>query len=192
MDTLKQRLTKRPPKNGKFYLIAIDGRGGSGKTELLKHIEALLPGFVMINGDDYFEPVEDSIAWGDFNDERFIKDVIEPLKAGETVLRYRPYDWHAEPHISEKTLKITKGVCIERSFVFDFELDWDLKIWVEVLGDISRERGIARDDMPRERAEKQWREVWQPKEDAHIKKHNPMETADIVIDGTKPFDEQLM
>jgi uridine kinase len=188
---LKGRITKNPPKNGKYYVIAIDGRGGSGKTTLLKYVATLLPDFIMIYGDDYFEPTTDTIAWGTFNNERFIADVITPVKNGSKTINYKPYDWHAEPHIRGKKLQITQGICIERSFSFAFDLNWDLKIWVETPSDTSSERGMARDRMPREQAEKQWKEVWQPKEDAYYKEVSPLETADIIIDGTKPFEEQI-
>jgi uridine kinase len=184
-------IQQNPPKNGKFYIIAIDGRGGAGKTTLLKYIAKLLPNFIMLNGDDYFEPDDTTIAWGSFNDERFSKDVIAPLRNGEMTLNYRPYNWHAKPHISEKKITITKGICIERSFSFSFDVDWDLKIWVETPSDIALERGQVRDEMPLEEGLKIWTEVWKPKEDIHIKKINPLKTADIVIDGTKPFESQL-
>ncbi len=186
-----EKLKSKPPKNGRFYTIAIDGRGGSGKTEFANFLRKLLPDFVFLNGDDYFEPTPDSIAWGAFNDARFSDDVIKPLKQGETKIAYRPYNWHKEPHISKKVIKIEKGICVERSFSFGFGLDWDLKIWVEAPSKISLQRGLERDNMPRKQALKTWNEVWQPMEDAHIKRLNPLETADIVVDGTKPFKDQL-
>ncbi len=188
---LKDHLIQNPPKNGKFYIIAIDGRGGSGKTTLLKYIATLLPDFITLNGDDYFEPTPGAVAWGAFNDERFITDVIAPLKLRHNTITYRPYDWHTKPHITEKNLTITTGICIERSFIFGFNLDFDLKIWIETSSDISLKRGLDRDKMLRERAVKAWGEVWQPKEDAHIAAQDPLKTADIVIDGTKPFETQI-
>src|SRR3989344_8431711 len=84
------------PKNGRFFTIAVDGRGGSGKTVFAEYLKKHLPDFVFLNGDDYFEPVEGQIVWGNFNDKRFKENVIEPLKHGNTFV-YRPYDWHKEP-----------------------------------------------------------------------------------------------
>lgn len=72
-----------------------------------------MPGFVVLNGDDYFEPVADPIVWGKFIDDRFAHDVIKPLKAGNR-FNYRPYDWHADPHITEQNIEVTKGFCLER------------------------------------------------------------------------------
>ncbi len=189
---LKKLVFKKPPKNRKFYLIAIDGRGGSGKTTLLKYVGTLLPNFVLIYGDAYFEPTTDTIAWGAFNDKRFIADVINPLKKGATTLMYRPYDWDKKPPISEKKINVAEGVVIERSFSFSFDLEWDLKIWVETPPDIALERGQVRDEMPLEEGLKAWLEVWKPQEDAHSKKIKPLKSADTVIDGTQPFEEQLV
>lgn len=116
-ERLQTFLKTHQPKNGKFFLIAIDGRGGSGKSTLAEYLKSLLPDFTFTNGDDYFEPVEAQIVWGEFNDKRFIDDVIAPLKQASTTIAYRPYNWHAEPHITEQTIKIDKGICIERCFV---------------------------------------------------------------------------
>lgn len=188
---LKDKIYKNPPKNGKYYLIAIDGRGGAGKTTLTEYIAKLIPEFTVINGDDYFEPDDSTIAFGSFNDERFFHDVIKPLQEGKTELPYRPYSWHTDPHITDKPLTITKGVIIERSFSFLFELDYDLKIWVQTLAQLALQRGQERDEMPLEQGYRSWKEVWQPQEDAHFEKVKPLETADIIIDGTKPFEQQM-
>ena len=91
------------PKNGRFFTIAIDGRGGSGKSTFAELLKTKLPDFTVLNGDDYFEPIKDPIVWGEFNDERFTQDVLQPLKRGNAFV-YRPYDWHAEPHIVEEKI----------------------------------------------------------------------------------------
>ena len=130
MLNIQTFLTTNQPKNGRYFTIAIDGRGGSGKTSFAELLKIQLPDFVVLNGDDYFEPIEDPIVWGEFNDERFASDVIQPLKFGNSFI-YRPYDWYANPHITERKIRITKGFILERCYAFRFDLDWDLKIWVE-------------------------------------------------------------
>lgn len=182
-------LAARKPKNGRFFTIAIDGRGGSGKSTFAELLKAELSGFVVLNGDDYFEPGDDPIVWGDFNDERFAHDVIEPLKT-QNSFTYQPYDWHADPHITEKNIQVTEGFCLERCYAFKFNLDWDIKIWVETPKEICLERGIAREHMPKDRVLAAWN-IWQQQEDGYIRDFKPQEKADIVIDGTKPFEEQL-
>ncbi|HUD05412.1 MAG TPA: hypothetical protein VMR18_00610 [Candidatus Saccharimonadales bacterium] len=189
---LKEKILSKTPKNGKYYLVAIDGRGGAGKTTLTKYMSSLLPDFIFINGDGYFEPTPNSVAWGEFNNERFELEVIEPLRNGKNKIAYRPYNWHKKPPITERIINIDKGICIERSFIFSFDLDWDLKIWLETPPGVALERAQVRDQMPLEQGLKAWLEVWQPMEDKHINKIKPLETADIVINGTRPFEEQIL
>lgn len=179
------------PKNGKFYIVAIDGRGGAGKTTLTEYISNLLPDFTIINGDGYFEPTPNKVAWGEFNDERFTVDVINPLKEGRASFTYKPFDWHSKPHVKEQKIVIDKGICIERSFILSFDLDCDLKIWIQTFEQLALDRAQERDQMPLEQGLKAWKEVWQPLENEHFKKIRPLETADIVIDGTKPFETQI-
>ncbi len=150
-----------------------------------------MPNFTVINGDDYFEPDDTTIAFGYFNDERFIKDVINPLSEGRRTFAYHPYDKEANPPIGEETLKIDGGVIIERSFSLSFNLDWDLTIWVETPQQLALDRSQERDEMPLDEGLEQWEVVWKPKEEAHFNKVKPLETADIVIDGTKSFSEQV-
>lgn len=188
---LKQKIYGNKPKNGKYYIVAIDGRGGAGKTTLTEHIAKLLSEFTVLNGDEYFEPDDNTIAFGAFNEERFEKEVLEPLRNGETDFTYHPYDWHKKPNLQEKELHITKGIIIERSSSFAFDLDYDLKIWVETPAKLALQRGQERDEMPLEQGYRSWKEVWQPQEDAHFSKYKPLETADIVIEGTKSFEDQL-
>ncbi|MCA9347942.1 hypothetical protein KC867_00870 [Candidatus Saccharibacteria bacterium] len=188
---INEKILSQPPRNGKFYLIAIDGRGGAGKTTLTEYIAKLLPEFTILNGDEYFEPAKNTIAFGAFNEERFEREVLEKLRNNEATFTYHPYDWHKKPHLQDKELNITRGIIIERSSSFAFKLDYDLKIWVETPAKLALQRGQERDEMPLEQGYRSWKEVWQPQEDAHFEKYRPLETADIVIDGTMPFDEQL-
>lgn len=188
---LKNKVYKNKPKNGKFYIIAVDGRGGAGKTTLTEYIAKLLPGFTILHGDEYFEHVEDTIAFGAFNDERFEKEVLKRIRNGETSFTYYSYDWHKEPHLQAKVLNISEGVVIERSSSFAFNLDYDLRIWVETPARLALQRGQERDEMPLEQGYRSWKEIWKPQEDAHFQKYRPLETADIVIDGTNPFEAQL-
>jgi uridine kinase len=187
---LKHTLLSRPPKNDKFYIVAIDGLDGSGKSTLIKYLPDILAGFEFINGDDYFEPTPDGETFGSFNEDRFNQDVISPLKLAETSFAYRPYDWHAEPHISERKVSIGRGICIERCRSFLFELDFDLKIWVETPKEVRFERVISRDAMPRDEIEAALN-IWQQQGEEFIAKIKPLESADIIIDGTQPSEAQL-
>ena len=191
MVKIKKQIYKQPPKNGKYYIVVVDGRGGAGKTTLTEYIETLLPNFSLLNGDEYFEPDDNTIAFGSFNEERLEKEVLSQLREGKSEFIYYPYRWGEKKPMSEKKLQIAEGIIIERSGSFAFNLDYDFKIWVETPARLALQRGQERDEMPLEQGYRSWKEVWQPKEDAHFRKVKPLETANIVIDGTKPFEKQL-
>jgi uridine kinase len=190
--SLNDQLNTSPPKNGKYYIVAIDGRGGSGKSSLSKYIQTFLGDYCYICGDNYFEPIAHPVAWGGYNEERFQEDVLRPLAEAKTTIDFRPYDWDHEPHIKDQPFNITRGVFIDRCYSFSFDLEYDLKIWVETPRQVALERGVHRSIMPKERAEKVWSELWKPMEDKYIELTKPTEIADIVIDGTKSFEIQLV
>ncbi len=189
---IKAAILVNPPKNGKYYVVAIDGRGGAGKTTLSKYLQNLLPAFKLICGDDYFEPITHPIAWGGYNEERFYNDIIKPIQAVSTEIDYRPYDWDNEPHFKDQIISITEGVFIDRCYSFSFDLDYDFKIWVETPRDLTLNRGVDRSTMPKDKAELVWRQLWKPMEDRYISDIKPLETSDLVIDGNKPFEQQAI
>ncbi len=188
---INELLNSHKPKNGKFYIVAIDGRGGAGKSNLGKYLTGVLHDFLIINGDDYFEPVENQVVWGAFNNERFIEDVIDPIQSSSKFL-FRPYNWNSGPRYLDMPKTIKRGICIERCYSFEFDIDWDLKIWVETPKDICRQRGMARETMPKDRVRLAWETVWQPRETDYIEKTHPQEIADIIVYGTKPFEDQIV
>lgn len=77
-------------------VIAIDGKSGTGKSHLSRLIEACA-GVSTIHMDDFFLPKEKrtkeryEMAGGNVDSERFIEDVIIPLKRGMP-FSYRPFD----------------------------------------------------------------------------------------------------
>ena len=89
---------ERSAHNGEYPTIAIDGPGGSGKSEVGRWLKKLLPNFVLLEGDDYFEPLTDLPPGmrGGFNVERFMLDVGHSLQRGGRALSYRPYSWRIQ------------------------------------------------------------------------------------------------
>ena len=77
-------------------VIAIDGKSGTGKSHLSRLIEACA-GVSTIHMDDFFLPKEKrtkeryEMAGGNVDSERFIEDVIIPLKRGMP-FSYRPFE----------------------------------------------------------------------------------------------------
>jgi uridine kinase len=188
---LYEQLLAKPPKNELFYSVAVDGRGGSGKSSLIEYLCQLLPSFDLMNGDDYFEPVESDIVWGAFNDARFVDEVIKPLQTGRT-FSYMPYIWDAGGLQSPVEVAVKSGIVIERCFSFGMPIDWDLKIWVETPADVCLTRGIDRELLPTDQVLRAWQGEWQPREDEYIARLDPVRMADIVLNGELDFAQQLV
>ena len=178
------------PKNGEYVTIAIDGRGASGKSALAEFLNTELDGFMVINGDDFFEPHAHEITWGGFNEERFRDEVLLPVKLGLREFTIRPFDFPHGELASPKQLKIVRGVIIERCFTFKLPIEWDFRIWVETPKEVCLMRGLQREGAKilGERASAAWSQVWQPREDRYIEESSPMHISDYIVDGTQPFE----
>lgn len=185
------RLMVGPPRNGAFHTIAVDGRGGSGKSTLAAFLHDARPELTLVNGDDYFEPVESDTVWGAFNEGRFLRDVVEPLAVG-SVFTHQPYEWASRGLLAPETRTVSAGVLVERCFSFALPVAWDVRIWVETPAPVCLARGLAREHLPREDVLRAWREEWQPREIAYIADHEPARTAHLVVDGERPFEEQVL
>lgn len=186
-------LAARPPRNGEYYTIAIDGRGASGKSELATWLGSRLDGFAVVHGDDYFEPHDDPVTWGDFNEERLDAEVLLHVRHGVRIIAFRPYDFPNGAVGPERTIPVERGLIFERWFALSLDAQWDLTLWVETPPQVCLERGLARDGSVAlgERARLAWETVWQPREAAYIQKTQPQDHVDIVIDGTSAFELQL-
>ncbi|MGH3426696.1 MAG: hypothetical protein ACRDQZ_03895, partial [Mycobacteriales bacterium] len=68
---------------------------------------------------------------------------------------------------------------------------WDLKLWVETPREVCLSRGLALEHLPPDRVLRVWRDIWQPREEEYIDEVHPIQTADIVIDGTAPIEDQI-
>jgi uridine kinase len=184
----------RVPINGAYPTICIDGRGASGKTTLADFLGANLDGFTVVHGDDYFEPHDDPITWGDFNEPRFDTDVLSPVRAGDHDIALRPFDFPSGHIGAEQLLTIREGVLVERWFGMSLNVLWDITIWVHTPAEICLERGLRRPGAVAlgERARLAWETVWQPREERYIQATAPVGAADYVADGTVPFDDQFI
>lgn len=83
-------------KERKRVVVAIDGKSGTGKSHLARLIEACA-GVSTIHMDDFFLPKEKrtaeryATAGGNVDSERFLTEVIHPLKSGMP-FSYRPFN----------------------------------------------------------------------------------------------------
>lgn len=190
---LRDHVNRLAANNGSYATICIDGRGASGKTTLADLLAARWSDFAVIHGDDYFEPHDDPITWGDFNEERFDAEILTRLRAGQRSFTVRRFAFPLGRVVDGPTVDVKRGVIVERWFGFGLDVPWDLRIWVDTPAAVCLRRGLARDDAAAlgDRARRAWETVWQPREQRYIDSFDPISRADVVIDGTRPFAEQV-
>lgn len=188
---LREVLAIQRAKIGTTILIAIDGRGGSGKSMLATWLSERLNAQV-IHTDD-FASWDNPINWWPILIER----VFEPIKNGATTLSYPRSKWW-DNHFPEAAVNqpvtcvmIVEGVSSSRREFRDYI---NLSIFVDTPKAICLHRGIKRDTATgrtRRELEMIWSE-WSNDEDEYMRRDHPQEHADIVVNGTVPFEEQLL
>jgi uridine kinase len=127
---------------GRPRIVAVDGRGGGGKTALANRLCRQLQPAAVVHSDD--------LAWHHSRfgwDDLMIDGVLAPLRAGRAV-RYQPPAWrtHGRHHHLELpaglSTVLVEGVGVSRRSLVPL---LDAAVWVQSDLDEARERAIRRD-----------------------------------------------
>ena len=169
------------PHEHRTTIVAIDGYGGSGKSELANRLARRLRNASVVRTDDFARPTVLGWEW-----ERMRAQVIEPVR-NDLPGRYQRYDWDtdmpAEWHdVPVGGTLIVEGVSSMRGGLGEY---WDFAIWLDCPYDIRLRRGLDRDG---EAMRSQWTDVWIPEEDAYFNAERPDMKANLIIDSTKPYE----
>jgi uridine kinase len=161
-------------------IIAIDGPGGAGKSSFAEQLSHHLGNAPILHTDD-FASWENPLNWW----PRLLGQVLEPLSHNETACHQR-YDWGtkrlAEWHeVQPVEYLLLEGVSSSREA---FRPYIALSIWIETPRQERLRRGLERDG---EAARRQWEE-WMAREEEYIEREHPEQKADLVINGTQPYD----
>lgn len=123
--------------------------------------------------------------------------MFEPIKSGATSLSYPRSKWwetHSpEPVVNQPVTDtmILEGVSALRK---EFRPYISFGIFVDTPIQVCLQRGFERDRGKEGKSDEEiklmW-EDWNKKEDAYLARDNPKEFADLILDGTKPFKEQI-
>lgn len=171
--------------NDQAVIIGIDGNAGSGKSQLAK---LLLKKYdcQIFHMDDYFLPFEMKIKerlsepGGNVHYERFLHEVMEPLKKGE-VISYQPYDCQVRDYVnpvevSPKKINIVEGVYSFHPVLQQF---YDWKLFLQVHPDVQFERIREREG---EQKLQMFIDRWIPLENHYFEALAIKKLADMVID----------
>jgi uridine kinase len=191
MYNLTLLLQDKSPKVGKTTFIAVDGHGGSGKSSLAQLLAEKL--YAEIIHTDDFASWDNPTEWHPILTEK----VFLPIQRGATTLSYERSKWwdnhHPEPVQNQPVtnIMILEGVSSLRIELREYI---SLGIFVYTPREQCLERGIIRDmqtGKTRDEVLKLWN-GWLDSEDTYFAKDEPQKYADVVVDGTKPFREQII
>jgi uridine kinase len=149
--------------------ILIDGRSGSGKTELARAIAADWPEAQLVRMDDLY-PGWDGLAAG----SALVPSVL-------TTGRYRVWDWAAERYGQERILDPQRPIIVEGVGALSRASRplADYAVWVEYPAPERKARALARDGAT---FEDHW-DDWAQQEDAFLHTQRPRMLADAVVRG---------
>ena len=179
LDVLARRLV--PPADGRPRIIAVDGRGGAGKTTLAARLCRAVPGAAVVHTDDVAW-WHSRFGWADL----MVDGILRPLHDGHDV-RLRPPAWQArgrtgwiEVAAAAPTV-IVEGVGASRREVADLI---DVAVWVQSDYAAAKRRGVARDmahfGTDEATAIREWEE-WEAEEVPFLLADRPWERAAVIV-----------
>lgn len=179
LDVVRLLRDTSPDVVGRPRVVAIDGRGGAGKSTLVERMRRLVPDSAVVHTDDvawhqaYFD-------WGHL----LVEHVLGPVHRGEAV-EFRPRPWVERGRTG--AISVPAGVevvWLEGTGVLRQELaQWiDASIWVQGDLDQQERRLVSRDGDSA--AQQQHIADWLAEELPFLQRERPWEKATLVANGT--------
>jgi uridine kinase len=178
-DVVRAVEAKRAADDGQTLLLAIDGRGGSGKSTIAERLQERLESAVVVHLDDFVSETVER--------QRLLQQVILPLKVGQPI-RYQRFDWTTRSLAEWTDLEPGDVLIIEGVSTLhpDLRAHFDIAVWLECPAEVGFRRGLARDrDNYGVDTRRQWVDEWMPAEERYIATHRPQDHADFIIDTSR-------
>ena len=184
LSTVVDELRRAAPDvSGRPLIVAIDGRGGAGKSVLARRLRAIVPSSEVVHTDDiawnqaYFD-------WGDL----MVENILRPVRRGQAV-DFRPPAWIA--HGRPGAIRVPAGtdvVWVEGTGIIRGEFaPWiDASIWLQGDLDEQERRLVARDGDSAEQREHV--AAWLAEELPLMLREQPWRRATVVVAGTPQLD----
>lgn len=182
-DFVEQLCAASPNISGRPRVVAIDGRGGAGKSHLAERLRKLMPRSAVLHTDDiawnhaYFD-------WGAV----LVENILRPVHSGKAV-DFRPSAWVAHDRLGSITIPADIDyLWVEGTGTIRQELAswWDASIWIQ--GDLAtQERRLkARDgDSPEQREHVA---NWLQEELPFLLQEAPWLRATMIVAGTSELE----
>jgi len=185
--TMRELVAQSSSGHERPYVVAIDGRSGTGKSTLASTLvdgldaaiidgDSFFTGGVELRTDDPQSRAADCIDW------RLQREIILTLQAGRTA-SWLPFDWNAvdgsrstKPvHVESKPVLILEGVYSARPELSDLI---DLRVLLVAPKSV-RGRRLNR----REGGIGPWEEQWHQAEDWYFQHAAPDQWFDVMVDS---------
>lgn len=170
----------------KPLIIGIDGRCAAGKTTLAAGLQAEIDCAVFHMDDFFLRPEQRTeerlrAAGGNVDRERFLEEVLLPLKNGESTVAYRPYDCKKQALSGEVKIRTAAVNIVEGSYslhpsLWDF---YDLRVFLTVSPEEQTRRVILRNG--KENAEI-FQTRWIPLEEKYFAAFDVARRCDVLIE----------
>lgn len=186
-DLLQRLRDASPGVAGRPRVVAIDGRGGAGKSTLSERLRVIVSESVVVHTDDvawnqaYFD-------WGVLLREH----VLQPLHQGEAV-HFRPPAWIEHGRVGAIRIPASaEFVWVEGTGIIRHELaTWiDASIWIQADLDEQERRLTARDgNSPDQR---QHVAAWLAEELPFLLREEPWRHATVTVAGDSELDHNAV
>ena len=186
VETIAAHLGNLCERDG-FSVVAIGGPGGAGKSTLSRLLLSAVPNAVGVEMDDFYRPsserTQERHGLGESFDWRRLREqVFVPAALGHG-FRYQRYSWDNDVmgewvDVPAARLVIVEGIYAMRNELFDYS---SFRIFVTAPRELRLQRGIERDGAG---GRDHWLNQWMPEEDAYIAAQQPLQRADLVLEGT--------
>ena len=184
LSEVVRRLRDAAPRVvGRPRIVAVDGRGGAGKSTLVDRLRTLVPASAVVHTDD--------VAWHQaFFDwaDLLVENVLRPLHRGDAV-EFRPPAWIERGRPGAISVPADLDVVwVEGTGVIRRALDaWtDASIWMQGDLDEQQRRLVERDgDTP---TQQRHIAAWLAEELPLLLREQPWANATITVAGTTPLD----
>jgi hypothetical protein len=183
LDVVHLLLEASPDVTGRPQVIAIDGRGGAGKTTLAERLRRAAPNSAAVHTDDiawnhaYFD-------WGTL----LVENILRPVLQGEAV-DFRPDSWITHDRPGSITLPAGADVIwVEGTGIIREELSpWlDASVWMQ--GDLDEQERllVLRDGAAPEQLEHM--SNWLAEELPFLLREQPWARATMIVAGPPQVD----
>lgn len=182
-------IIKNAKKPEQRLLIAIDGRCAAGKTTLASLLQNEI-GCTVFHMDDFFlrpeqrTPERLGTPGGNVDDERFLSEVLLPLKSGAEWIAFRAFDCSSmrlKPSVRVRAgdVNLIEGSYSCHPALWEY---YDLHVFMDVSADEQKRRIIKRNGTD---GWKVFSERWIPLEETYFQTYHVKERCDDCIIATE-------